>query len=694
MVINGVKSMEYSSVWNKKGYIQISRLLLDKRSSEPREEVHNLLVEIGIFSNMMLKDWLTLEEIQKSIASEIGIETFPREPLKRAVSRLVKEKRIIIQENQQETLYSLAKERKEQLQKYKTEVNELYNTIISSLITNIENEFGKLDSYNIKTITNIFDSTISNIFSALENESIAILVGETKERNIQDVIGKFKVALNKITDSGLRRIVSSAIRDTILNPTKEMKQYMLLCATNSFILKLLNLDPSCQSLERKIFSGMTLYLDTNILISALYPSHELHSTTSEVLRESNKLGVNLTVTSRTLEELNKVIDRTDEVYTQHKTATTRSKFYTPENTIIETFVRYAETKGDTWETYILAQRKYPSILDRQYQIKFDDTDYKTFIAEEKITELSKIVQQCSQIRITPKSDDVAEHDAYHFLVIDYLRQQSRSNNIWFLSHDRTFDCVNQGYFKLENKSLPCSISCSSWLEVIFPFLSPDVSQESFEDVFIKAVSSDFFSLTKSLSFGNLTKFFIPFFNDEFLTDEDYVSILQDQVLKRIAEEWKASGYSSEYDEQLIKTITDLIDKRKEEKIKKMEKELKNKNKKIKEMSKQLDATERSLKYLDTNTTQRIKDLEMKYREVERRFESERERRIKNRRFGELFIGLLVIVVYIILLWFLASMNALSAWTWIEVTASCGTIGVIIIGIYHWITKESETGEIK
>ena len=658
----------------KERYVQISRLLLDKHSSKPRNEVHNLLFEMGLFSNMKLKDWLTLKEVQESISYEIGIDSYPLEPLKRAASRLLEEKRIRVKVEQNEKFYSLEKVRKEQLKKYETEVDELYNKITNDLIEKIKNDIGELNKKEIESIYEVFDSTLSSIFTATENISTTILISgkEKMKENIIDVPSEFRKHLRRIDKYKLRRSLGSNLRKLIINPSEEMKMYLFLSANMSFIMKLLNLDPECQSLEKDIFSNVILYLDTNIIISALFPTHELHEMTCEVLKESVKLGIQLKITSRTLTELDNVLTRADNMYHKARTSS-KSRFYIPENTIIETYVRYAETKGDTWETFLSVTKKYKNRLEKKYNVKFDDTDYMESIEEDKLNEMSTIVKKCSPL----KSNDVAEHDAYHFLVIDSLRKSQIPNNIWFLSHDRSFNCVNQSYFELENKSKPCTLMTSSWMEVLFPFLSPDVTDRKFEDIFLKAVASDFFSMSKSLSFGNLTRFFAPFFDDEYLDEEDYVSILQNQALNKIQKSWKESDYSPEYNEKIAKLISELVDKRKDEKLKKMEKELKNKEKEIIATKKQIDSSEIKWK-------KESEDLDERLKKMEKEVEIEKEKQIKNRRFGELFIGVLTTIIIILLLIFTGTRDALTV---LAIVGGGIAVGGFFLGIYRWITEK-------
>jgi predicted nucleic acid-binding protein len=666
--------MEYTkkSLDLKKGiiYTQISRLLLDKSSSEPRNEIHNVLFEIGIFSNMKLKEWLTFEEIKNSLSYEIGVKSYPSQPLKRAISRLQKENRIKIKEEHDIKYYSLDKERIEQFKQYIKEMNEVYNRIINNLVEEIKKDYETLSRKNIDTISEVFDLTLSSIFTTMENVSSTILITKSSksEKIILDFPSRFRKHLRKIGNPKLRQVVSNKIIDSFQNPSKDMKKYSLMCANSSFILKLLNLDPDCQRLERNLFSNIVLYLDTNILISALYPAHELHDLTHEVLKESMKLGVNLYVTERTLKELDNSLSRANEMFSK-SSSPTKSKYYIPENIIIETYVRFSESKGDNWETFLSANKQIQSILEKRYKITFDVTNYHDVIDNKKLYEFSQIVKKCSEKRLFPKSDEVAEHDAYHFLIVDYLRNGNSPNNIWFLSHDRTFGCVNNGYFQLENKSLPCSLLGSSWMEILFPFISPEISEEHFEDMFLKIMASDFFPITRTLSFGKLTRFFAPFFNDDELDEEDYIAILQDQFLNKLVDEWKKSSYSSECDDKLMKKVSELVDKRKDEKIHKLRGEIARRDKIIQEKVK----TE--------------KEAQTQISELELDLKSEKIIRDSSKKFGEIFIVTLVSILAVLMLIILHSDNLLNIWTIFVVISVFSTIGGTLIGIYRWLIKE-------
>lgn len=670
----------------KMEYIQISRFLLDKRASEPRDEVHNILFEMGIFSNMKLKEWLSLEQIRKSIAYEIGLDTYPLEPLKRAASRLLEENRIKMKETENVEVYALVLERKEEFKKSKTEIDELHKKITNYLVEKIEKEVGELNRKDNETACEIFDLTLTTIFTAMENVSTTILCGaETKsDKLFMNVPKEYRKNLRKISDAKVRKSISNNIKDIIHNPLAELKKYFLYCANTSFIVKLLNLDPECQVLEKGIFSDFVLFLDTNVLISALYPAHELHEITHEVLKESNRLGVQLKVTSRTLAELDRVLNSADNIYSKTQRSA-KSRFYIPENTIIETFVRYAEIKGDTWQTFLLASKRQTKVMDRKYNIQLDETNYLEHIDKTKLEDLSKIVKECSERRQYPKSKEVSEHDAYHFLVTDYLREGHKfQKNIWFLSHDRTFDCVNKGFFNLEGKAVPCSVLCSSWMEVLFPFLSPDMSNQKFEDIFIKFVASDFFSMTKSLSFGSLTRFIAPFFDDVYLDEEDFIAILQDQILNNLYVEWKKADYSLDYDNQIAEIIAKLVDKRKDEKIKKLDDELKSRTQEIEKISNEVTTMKVQLKSSGIESKEKLRSLDKKVQSLKTDRDEERKKSVRTRRLGEIFIGVMTVFVVIIMLLLLKPQDILIG---LEIIGSGALLGGLILGIYRWLTKE-------
>ena len=557
----------------REGFLQISRMILSKEATEPRDEIHNVLFELGIHSTMKHKQWLSLEEIAESVSHELGVERYPLEPLRRAASRLKESKRIQAQVNGEGEVYALEEERAEMIETSKEEVSNLHDKVTTILIESVKGGYGDLTSKETDMVLEVFELTLSSIFAAMENASLAVLLGEGLPGGMgKEVRVQFGKHLGLIESERLRRIVREKMRNLILEPTEESKLYFVLCASNSFLLKLLNMDPECQSLQRKLLSEYTLYLDTNILVSTMFEGDDRCAISREILNSTSKLGVKFLVTTRTLDELDKVIERSDKIYSRQK-PNSKSRYYTPENTMIQTFVRYAEPRGDRWDTFIGSHKQFRSYLLGKYHIDLDQRLYGEILQHEKIDEVSEIVAECSRSRLAPKSEEVIEHDAYHFLVIDYLRNELSSNKIWFLSHDSSFDCVNQAFMKLEGNTLPCSVLCSSWLEIIFPFLSPDVSMESFETLFAKTIGSDFFAVTKALAFGNLTGFFAPFWNDQDLTDEDYVAILEDQMLKRIVAEWKESDYSSDFDSKITERIASLVDARKDNKLALKDKEI-------------------------------------------------------------------------------------------------------------------------
>lgn len=557
-------------------YSQISRLLIEDRTKEPREKVHNLIFEIGIFSNPILKEWVDITQIQNGIMSEFDLKYYPTEPLKRAAKRLVKKGRVEKKKENNRLLFRLNDNRKNEIEESKKNFKSIDKKITDTLVDRVEKKAGKLSRSDENAVIDVFDNVLASIFKIVENLSVSAILEDGEKKNTLNFKSELYKHLKHIKNKHLRSIVKTELINMFEDPTKEMKKYFIYSANSSFIIKILNLDPECQILEKKLFSNFELILDTNVIISLLFPAHNFHKLTKELIKEANKLSLQLKVTNLTLDEMEKVISSADNLYTDSYISS-KSYSYVPEHIIIENFEKLAKNRSEDWDTYVSTIKQYGSKLVKNYDVELINIDIDKIIQDYNIEDIAEIVKECTSNRPYTKTDEVAKHDAYHFALID-KRRKKINEKIWFLSHDSTFSCVNTGFKKHlgEEANTTYYLSCSSFMEIIFPFLSPDVVDQEFEDIFFKIFSSDFFGVAGEFSFGKLTKFFVPLMDEDVLDEEDYTKILEDRTLKRITRQWTNSDYNPKYDETIAKKVAELADERKSQKIKQMEKELEQK----------------------------------------------------------------------------------------------------------------------
>jgi len=96
-----------------------------------------------------------------------------------------------------------------------------------------------------------------------------------------------------------------------------------------------------------------------------------------------------------------------------------------------------------------------------------------------------------------KPVSVSNHDAYHILLIRSFREKEGVSPLgtryWFLTLDYSLDRAERNFDKevLQAETIPSSIHGNAWLEMISPFMHPDIVKSETSVVFSKILSSHF-----------------------------------------------------------------------------------------------------------------------------------------------------------------------------------------------------------
>jgi hypothetical protein len=135
-----------------------------------------------------------------------------------------------------------------------------------------------------------------------------------------------------------------------------------------------------------------------------------------------------------------------------------------------------------------------------------------------------------RLREKPKVLDVAEHDAYHLLLVKKLRNPEEASllgpDYWFLSCDLTLPCTDkfiQDKFGFAEKTSSVMIP-SLWNEIISPFLIGLVTQKDLVEVFRSFLSSEFTPISEGVNAGVMAKLEIDWNEYDWLEYEEIQKI--------------------------------------------------------------------------------------------------------------------------------------------------------------------------
>jgi len=218
----------------------------------------------------------------------------------------------------------------------------------------------------------------------------------------------------------------------------ERRRYFATLLDGTFVYQIIQTDPETLRVIKENFKSYVLYLDTNILFSVLGLRDLRHATTiGRGLDLAKSFGMKFVVSTKTVEELQfSLLSQTESLM---KSAPVRRDLaeigadMSEEDSLTTAYWRAFAKTGITKEDFLERLRHSSDLLKAKDIAVVDDhfiPSKKTLRAEKDL--LNKSI-------LTKKPENVAEHDAYHSLLINHLRERAIKTNtskrFWFLSWD-------------------------------------------------------------------------------------------------------------------------------------------------------------------------------------------------------------------------------------------------------------------
>ena len=334
-----------------------------------------------------------------------------------------------------------------------------------------------------------------------------------------------KYATKNILKEPLREAVKEVLMEWMKSPNDDFIEYLFNMRQNFLCLEVLNLDPECKRLQREAFSEKRMFLDTNVLMGLTLPAVFSHEQTKKFIANTLRLGCTLYVSERTIDEFNYVLDK-GKMLNEKIKATPEQKLGMG-NVFIRSH-QLVQLSGTilSWEDYVDQFSDMPDFL-RQIGIQVYETEHKEIEELDRYDDTVRAIQRCFQIfRNREKTTYVAEHDAYHLLLMKTLRETETpiflGPNTWFLTLDLTLSCVDR--FINRNFTFPDSTSPSMvgylWDEIISPFLVGIVQEKELLDIFRTFVVSDFTPISEEINADSLVKLAIDWTEFDWLDIEE------------------------------------------------------------------------------------------------------------------------------------------------------------------------------
>lgn len=560
---------ESSSIEKKAALKKLSQFVLNRATENIRDELYEYLIMVALYDT---GKELTKEEIISSIRKDLDIKQLPAIVIDPALKRLVEKRDIECIQSQEKLKYFLSQTKKEKLSRMVQEYETMFTAVTDKLIMLIEKQHESLTSVEKAPIIQNFQMLLGTIFSINGFECANAIVGKTMKMTEAMRLVDISTLIGHILEGAkgkLFKIQKEVFMDYLYAPDENLRAYLYSLAQSYYLIEILNLDPECQILKKESLSKKTAYLDTNMIVG-LVGGGKQSRVVEDLIKLSLDLGIKVKFTERTKKEF---IEHLEYIKTRYgKKGQIPSKRYEKIKGILEDgFLKgYLERRktnpGLTYEGYFARLTEIEALLGHKYPIELDKSPYEEIKQHKDMEKVKAMVEKYS-VRYSEgticdiKPDIVAEHDAYHILLMQELRKRERSDvlgpSCWFITYDKSLYYVDKDLTRQEPDRIPSSIYTDEWIQMISPLLSPEVSNKKAREVFTSLFASRIPVLTKAVKEEDFMDLQGSWMDDEDLGPEELARIIGNHYVKQHLERLREARARGE-EEKISEVIGPII----------------------------------------------------------------------------------------------------------------------------------------
>lgn len=230
------------------------------------------------------------------------------------------------------------------------------------------------------------------------------------------------------------------------------------------------------------FSGSVFYLDTNVLIVGLLPSEESAGLFNEIIRITQRIGIELRVTRATINEARRTANEHAGHIEKFISVIPEELLHRSEDNFLDAFLDSREKNSSlTPHEFIEPFDRLSDILKDRWGIVIDERTETEIINGRDFSHAGAVInREAEEGRGWGKSEAVLEHDVCHYALITDERCENKKT--WFLTKDRTLSRA-ANILTMAGSDQPFTFSMIGFLHSISPFVTSECEEESFVDLF-------------------------------------------------------------------------------------------------------------------------------------------------------------------------------------------------------------------
>lgn len=548
---------------------RIAIFVLNRASQDLHSELYDYLVMVSLSED---KKCAGVSELQLTnlIEKNLGITKLPEPIIRNSLVRLRKAGAINAVHSKGNEIYILSHDKQGLIELMSSE----YERTVVGVKEEVGKRLGKVLGSSVdisleNTAFSLFQKVLSTVFSALGEECCYSIVKthgiDTNPFRKANLLEYIDEALTEEKEDLHRDAEQQVFIEYLLEPDENLRDFLFSLAQSYFIVNVLRLDPECSSCTKESLQRKKVFLDTNVIMHSLTGAQPRNASVNLALKLTSDLGIKILFSKRTKAEYDTLMADARRSYGKNPQIP-KARFVKVQKDLSDGLLKdYELKKGKTpnltFEGYMNRIEAVEVILGNRYSACYDDNDYADILSNPDMAELIDAVTLEGNKFGLYKSRTVAEHDAFHILLIQNLRKEEKGDflgpDCWFLTHDRSLEPSEKRFGKYGFPT--SSIFVDNWVQMLSPLLSPEQTKTA-KEAYAQLFASRLPLLSKTIDDDVFLTFQGDWIDEEDLTPQDIANIMGRNYLKGLQKklEDEKKQLSEEEREMIIGPIVEEV----------------------------------------------------------------------------------------------------------------------------------------
>jgi hypothetical protein len=512
------------------------QLVLNKETKDIWGEFRESIVEHALFTNY--PNYLKNEEIVNIVQTEFNLNFTEKEIDDKLVS-LREKSRVTFKDN----TWKLADNVRNKIDNKITQNKKIFDDLCENFISRINDDKRKHFEKNKDSAKQILQTFVTIVLAKISIPALQNLVSIeaaskfARNHDLDQEKPSFEQAMeNCQVPYDMRQDLEHALKETV--STQNYCNFFFDMVQRYIPYITLRADPSSQVLSNEFFKGTNFFLDTNFIMDLFLETRTRQKIAKAASMLSRNLGARLWITRFTKEEFMNNLSDADNLFRSSSEPDLRES--STFNAFLRDFFAIRDSgKKMNWENYLHQTRKTFEKSFNDYQLNLYEQDHKSIYNNPNFSHLSATLSDISsQMKNYRKSKFHAEHDAYHLLLINELREQTIAikdqQKYWFVTQDNVLYPASKTI--VSSDSTPLSIKGDVLFNIVSlyaPFFNKKTSQNTVE-AFISFCQLPFVHSFREIDPSKIQKAIEPVLEDFDKSEVDYLwELLNERTIKHM-----------------------------------------------------------------------------------------------------------------------------------------------------------------